>query len=206
MAKIKSIVFDMGGVVVGPFLGDKLVEYASPRLGIREKELLDLIKIYEPDLQKGKFDHVTAWKKVLSHKNKKVSDRILKTLRLAPYKKAAPPNKDVVELINKLRKKYIVGLISNTQEPHVSYNRSLGLYDLFDICILSCEVGMRKPDKEIFELYMKKTGLKPKEIVFIDDEKKLLVNVKKLGITPIHFQGVEKLKNELNKLGVKLVK
>jgi|GEM_PF-386517 len=203
MAKIKSIVFDLGGVVVGPFLGEQLIDYASPRLGIDKKELYDLIWIYEADLQKGKLDHVTAWKKILAHKNKEVSDKVLERLRLAPYRKTVFPNKEVVELVKELRRNYTVGCISNTQEPHVSHNRKLGLYDLFDVCILSCEVGMRKPDKEIFDLYMEKTGFKPNEIVFIDDERRLLVNVKKLGITPIHFQGIGKLKSDLRKLKIK---
>jgi epoxide hydrolase-like predicted phosphatase len=201
MTKIKSIAFDLGGVVVGAF-GKQLVEYASEKLGINQEELRPLMNIYEPELQTGKIDHITFWKKILSHKNKEIADDVLATLWMIPYEQNALIDEKMVDLIKELRKKYIVGLISNAQEPHNTFNRKRGLFDLFDILILSSEAGIRKPEKEIFELYLQKVNLKPEEVVFVDDEEKLLVNVENVGIKPIHFQGIEKLKEDFKKLGI----
>lgn len=201
MTKIKSIAFDLGGVVVGAF-GKQLVENASKKLEIEQEELRKLMNVYEPELQTGKIDHVTFWKRILAHKNKQVSDEILATLWMDPYKENALIDEEMVSLIKKLREKYVIGLISNAQEPHNTYNKERGLFDLFDILILSSEVSIRKPEKEIFELYLKKVNLKPEEVAFIDDEEKLLVNVASVGIKPIHYQGIEKLKKDLKELGI----
>lgn len=63
-------------------------------------------------------------------------------------------------------------------------------------------MGIRKPDVEIFKLYLGKVKCKPTEAVFIDDEEKLLVNARKLDIHVIHFQNPKQLKQELISLGV----
>jgi len=202
MNKIKSIAFDLGGVVVSKF-GQELVENASQKLGIEKQELRQLMDKYEPDLVKGKIDHVTFWKKIISEKSLDIDESILKTLWMEPYEKFAVLDNEVIDFIKELKTKgYHVGCISNAQEPHNSYNRKRGLFDIFDICILSSEVGMRKPDEEIFKLYLNKTGFKPEEVVFIDDEEPLLANVKKVGMHPITFKNIFQLKNDLAGLGV----
>lgn len=188
-------------LVVGSF-GKELVEYASKALDIGPLELRELMTKYEPDLQTGKIDHIEFWKKLLKDKNKDVADEILKDLWLKPYIEKATVNQDVVDLITRLRKNYFVGCISNAQEPHISYNKARGLFDNFDLCLLSSEVGIRKPDKEIFELYLDKTGFSADETIFIDDEKELVTNAKGMGIHTVHFTTVPNLKIELQKLKI----
>lgn len=198
---IKTIVFDLGGVVVGAF-GKELIEYSSNQLGIEPGELRALMNKYEPELQMGKIDHIEFWKKILKDKDKGVPEDILKDLWLKPYIEKATINEDVITLIKELRRNYFVGCISNAQEPHNSYNKSRGLFDNFDLCLLSSEVGLRKPNKEIFELYLQKTKYLPKEMVFVDDEENLLMNAKNMGINTIHFNSINQLKFELSKLGL----
>ena len=68
-------------------------------------------------------------------------------------------------------------LLSNTCEPHIAaFERELYLEqgvknfnDYFDEVYYSCRLGMRKPNKEIFEFVLKQNDLKPEETVFIDD-------------------------------------
>ena len=47
---------------------------------------------------------------------------------------------------------------------------------------LSYEVGMRKPDAEIFELVLSENNLDPNETLFIDDSIQHIEAAKKLGI------------------------
>lgn len=193
---IKTIIFDLGGVVVSSF-GKELVANASKKLGIKPDELRKLMNVYEPDLQTGKINHIEFLQKILKDKNLSIPVSILNTLWMNPYKKYAKINKNIIKLIKKLKKNYIIGCISNTHEAHNSYNRKRRLFDYFDIYLLSNQVGIRKPDKKIFELYLKKANYKPSEAIFIDDEEKLLINAKKLGIKTIHFKNIRQLKKEL---------
>jgi epoxide hydrolase-like predicted phosphatase len=41
--------------------------------------------------------------------------------------------------------------------------------DLFDVTVISGEVGMRKPDPDIYELCARELGVSPQACVFIDD-------------------------------------
>jgi putative hydrolase of the HAD superfamily len=57
---------------------------------------------------------------------------------------------------------------------------------LFDAVVISCEVGMRKPEPEIFRHTAALLGLEPKECVFIDDIEANITAAEALGMTGIH--------------------
>jgi putative hydrolase of the HAD superfamily len=58
-------------------------------------------------------------------------------------------------------------LLSNSWGD-TSYPRHL-FPELFDVVVISAEVGMRKPEQRIFRLAAERIGLEPAECVFIDD-------------------------------------
>lgn len=67
-------------------------------------------------------------------------------------------------------------LLSNTNENHINYIKSnvpffQEFQECFDAFYLSHEIGLRKPDPEIFEFIMNKHDLKPENCLFIDDTK-----------------------------------
>ena len=43
------------------------------------------------------------------------------------------------------------------------------LAELFDVMVISGEVGLRKPDPEIYRLTVARLGVEPGECVFVDD-------------------------------------
>lgn len=49
-----------------------------------------------------------------------------------------------------------------------TYPRAL-LAELFDEVVISGEIGLRKPDREVFELAARRLGLPPRECIFVDD-------------------------------------
>ena len=94
------------------------------------------------------------------------------------------------------------GLISNSW--------GLGIYerapvDLFDETVISGDVGMHKPQPEIYELACERLGIKPTDCVFVDDLRENTEGAEAVGMTGILHRDsaatVEKLE-EL--LGVEL--
>jgi putative hydrolase of the HAD superfamily len=59
------------------------------------------------------------------------------------------------------------GLVSNSWGESGYERERLG--ELFDVVIISADVGMRKPDREIFLLAAEELGVPPEECVFVDD-------------------------------------
>jgi FMN phosphatase YigB (HAD superfamily) len=76
-------------------------------------------------------------------------------------------------------------------------------FDLFDERIISGEVGMVKPDPEIFELLIERRRLDPGRTLFIDDSADNIATALRLGFLTIHFREHETdLHGELARLGL----
>ena len=58
--------------------------------------------------------------------------------------------------------------------------------DLFDGVVISCEVGMRKPEPEIFQHAAELIGLPPAACVFVDDVEANIVAAEAIGMTGVH--------------------
>lgn len=94
-----------------------------------------------------------------------------------------------LEFLQKLasEKKFKLILVSNTNELHIDWVKdNIPFYDDFKNCFdafyLSHEIGLRKPDKAIFEFVLNKDKLKVNECLFIDDSKEHIMSASKLGI------------------------
>ena len=75
------------------------------------------------------------------------------------------------------------GLISNSWGTR-RYDRAL-LSELFDGVVISGEVGMRKPQPEIYLLAAARTGAKPENCVFVDDFSVNVEGAEAVGMTGI---------------------
>jgi glucose-1-phosphatase len=112
-----------------------------------------------------------------------------------------------LEFLQKLTKKYRLFLLSNTDSIHIdSFERENGLsftrdfYMCFEKVYFSFEMGMRKPDTEIFEYLIKNHELSPKRTLFIDDKKENTDAALSLGIQVWNLQvGQEDVVDLFNK-------
>lgn len=77
---------------------------------------------------------------------------------------------DVKETILKLKDKYRLAILTNGSP--ISQRRKLestGILDLFELSVVSGEVGINKPDKRIFDYVCSKLCVEPNECVYIGD-------------------------------------
>ncbi|APU67160.1 MULTISPECIES: HAD family hydrolase [Christiangramia] len=83
-------------------------------------------------------------------------------------------------------KDYLLILLSNTNENHINYiQENVSFYEDFKNCFdafyLSHELGMRKPNPEIFEHILDTHELEPSECLFIDDTRENTEVAERLG-------------------------
>ena len=194
MQNIKNIIFDLGGVILDIDL--KRTEKAFIDLGVTNfNELFRL-------------GHAASFFK--DHEAGKITDaEFLDSLqKLAKYslepdvvQKAwnallirFPPER--VDLLKRLKTKYRLFLLSNTNEIHLAAFQKIyhdtfnnGPLDyLFEKAYYSYQIGLRKPNKEAYEYVLKENQLIPGETLFIDDT---LVNVeaaRQSGMKAIHLE------------------
>ena len=99
-----------------------------------------------------------------------------------------------VDVLQSLQGKYRIFLLSNTNEIHIpkalnEWNKvtTVDFYDCFDHVYLSHEVGMRKPNEEIFQFVCREQSIVPENALFIDDSAQHLVGAQKAGLQTYHL-------------------
>ena len=94
-----------------------------------------------------------------------------------------------LEFLQMLSTKYRLFLLTNTDAIHISrFEHMAGIsffsdfYQCFEKVYYSFEMGMRKPEPEIFNYILKKHDLSPKRTLFVDDKKENTDAAAALGI------------------------
>jgi putative hydrolase of the HAD superfamily len=90
------------------------------------------------------------------------------------------------------------GLISNSMGDTV-YDRST-FEELFDGVVISGEVGLHKPQPEIFLLGAERTGVDPGDCVFVDDLRQNCEGAEAVGMTAVLHRGADTTLPELERL------
>lgn len=87
---------------------------------------------------------------------------------------------------------YVVALLSNSfgLNPYDPY-QGLGVWDLFDVTVISEHEGIAKPDPAIYQIVLDRIGLPGSACVFVDDRRDNLVPAAALGITTVHAEGCD---------------
>lgn len=62
-----------------------------------------------------------------------------------------------------------MGVISNWDNTARGLLQHFGIIDFFDHCIISSEVGINKPDPEIFQVAMRKANVEPQNCLYVGD-------------------------------------
>jgi putative hydrolase of the HAD superfamily len=99
-------------------------------------------------------------------------------------------------ILEKLSDHYRIFLLSNTNAIHVPYYSGVlkqkygtnGYDHLFEKTYFSYELGMRKPNEDIFQHVIDDARLRPEETVFIDDFLENIETARKLGFGTIHLK------------------
>ena len=98
-----------------------------------------------------------------------------------------------------------LAMLSNESRELMDHRmEKFGLRQEFSAFLVSAYVGLRKPDHRIFRLALDVTQSTPEETMFVDDRKENAASASALGIHGVHYEGPERLEEELKRLGVKL--
>jgi glucose-1-phosphatase len=107
------------------------------------------------------------------------------------------------QLVADVRNRMPVGCLSNTNVLHWADQATRwGLQEMFDVRFLSHELGLIKPDREIFEHVLETLGLPGERIVFLDDNDANVQGARAVGFTAIRVRGVQETADALVGLGV----
>ena len=187
--KFRALIVDFGGVLTTP-MQDAMVRF-SDELGI---ELQDLMRVAlsaytggnDPlvvDFETGRIseeEFVAAFAERLSEVTGKPVEpeglvRRIFTLEL---------EESMLDLVARAQSAgYRTALCSNSWGTELYPRKRLD--PIFDVLVISGEVGLRKPDPKIFELTIEKLGVPADKCVFVDDHPGHLVTAAEMGMTTV---------------------
>jgi putative hydrolase of the HAD superfamily len=94
------------------------------------------------------------------------------------------PDEEMIEAVRRARAAGIrTGLISNSWGRTI-YDQAL-IESLFDAVVISGDVGLHKPQPEIYLLACERLGIEPADAVFVDDLRENCAGAEAVGITAV---------------------
>lgn len=191
----KVLLFDLGGVIINidPKITIKNFKKKSniesnifESLDYRYGEKESIIKNLFYDFEKGKIDADLFRDKIREHgkinlKNDEF-DNIWNMVIL-------DFNIDLLKMILKLKSKFSLMILSNTNSIHRKYfedmllnYHGLSFDDIFDNKFYSFDMKCRKPEKKIYNMVISKSGVKASNFIFFDDMKENIDAAKLVGM------------------------
>ena len=110
-------------------------------------------------------------------------------------KELEEPYPDAKPLLTALAGRYQLGVIANQPAGTEQRLRNYGLDSFFSVCLSSTEMGIAKPDPEIFRIALEQAGCRPRDAVMVGDRiDNDIKPAKSLGMQTVRIlQGVGRL-------------
>ena len=176
MKKVKNIIFDFGNVLLNLDMKateNQLVALLGGHYKFSEEK--NKYPAFFEDYEVGKMNEEDFLSGLQKMTDKNPSQTDLKAAWNAMLLDVPPAR---LEMLLRLRKKYRVFLLSNTNKTHIDYvmkylKAEYGIVDwdtrYFEKTYYSHLVKMRKPDTDIYNFVLKDAEIKAEETLFIDD-------------------------------------
>ncbi|MGB9879795.1 MAG: HAD family hydrolase [Anaerolineae bacterium] len=198
----RGIIFDFGGVFTKTKRRDQILQRCEDELRLARGTLMDLIFAGEHWLavSTGKISAEEYWQAIGKALDGAVP-AVLEPFRDNPFA-YEELNKSMVALARRLHRGYKLALLSNATPYLEVLLATYNLGDLFDVVVNSARVGMRKPDREIYQLALEKMGLLAPQCLFVDDKERNTLAAEALGMYAITFRSAAQLERQLRGLGI----
>ena len=200
MTVYKGLILDFGGVVTTDFYGalDAFGERAGLGAGAFVRALREvpggrraLAAVERGQITQREFEQTMG--RLLGTDDDGLLARALADLR---------PRPEITGLTRRARARGVrVAALSNSlgrgsYDPYDGWD----LDEMFDAVVISDQVGLRKPQPEIFRLTAAKLALAPPECLFVDDTEHNLSGAASLGMGTLLFTGAEAEVAEIERL------
>ena len=195
MNNIDTLIFDFGGVIIN-------LDYSKPVEEFKKLGVFDSKKLYSKEEQTSLFDSLECGQisdeKFLNEIRKKSNTNDLELIKKAWNSILLNIPEERVHLLKKLSLKYKIYLLSNTNSIHL--NEIISAYgekkwrnfiSIFNEVYFSNQIGMRKPNEDVFFYLIKKNKLDVSKTLFIDDSPQHIKTAKKIGFKTYHLTDKE---------------
>ena len=171
---IKVVIFDMFETLVTHYESPLYMgKQISADMGIPEERFREIWNATDDDRTLGKISLEEVIEKILRVNNcysKELFESIIEKRRMSKLECFRHMHPEIIPLFNTLKEMDIkIGLITNCYFEERDVIKNSVLFNYFDSVCMSCELGLKKPDIEIFKKCMKDLDVVPEECLYIGD-------------------------------------
>lgn len=179
---MKNIVFDLAGVVVARNQ-ERCPQYIMDYFYFINSG--EALPEFWDDYDRGTRDIDSVAQCLAEFRGSDFETAKSRMLEAVTYQEHVAPT---AELIAELKAAgYRLFVLSNMSKDYIEFLREMPVFQHFDGEIVSCEVGLIKPEREIYNLLLDRYNLVPEQTMFIDDRKPNVDAAAEVGINPFHF-------------------
>lgn len=199
---IKTIFFDIGGVILTNGWDRHQREETARDFELDYEEFQDRHDFVVHDFETGRLDLEEYMTRTVFYRERSFTRADFKESVLA-HSAELPGS---LELLDELASTEIQVASLNNESREINEYRiqSFGLHQRISLFLSSCYLGVKKPERAIYELALQITQRRPEECIFIDDRELNLECAGDLGIDGVLFEGTTALRAELSARGVVL--
>lgn len=194
----RAIVFDFGGILIGSPNREAVAEFLKSSFKLTDKEFIEVNKERKKAMKAGQSGD-EFWLQYAKAKEIVLSDHWHNEFQKVIWE-SIEVSHEMYALIDELKDEGLkVALLSNADPFLSKMIREFGLYHPFNPCLLSCEIGVEKPNPRAYSILLEKLKLSGEEVLFIDDRLENVLEAKRLGIDAILFESPKKIREEFVK-------
>ena len=201
MPEIRAVLTDIGGVVLAVHVDRTLAELASAA-GIAPAEVLPLLgpeEVFVGRLYRGEW----TIRDVQEHSAEPLRSAVgYEEFARAWIAMLGEDFPEVRAAYEALPQGVLLYTLSNTHELHLEWLRNHWLYELSAGFFASCELGMQKPQPEIFQYALERMSLPGEAVLFFDDNEENVRASAGHGIRGVHVPHPEIVPRTLRRLGI----
>ena len=201
---IRHIIFDMGNVLLRfdrELFLDRVGAAGEDRKKLMEEVYLSVEWVM---MDRGTLDEPEAEERMCARLPEGLHSAVHELT--SRWDQPILPVAGMETLVRELKEKGCgIWLLSNaSRRQHEYWPRCPGS-DLFDGTLISADVGLMKPQREIYELCLERFGLKAEECFFLDDAPANIEGANRCGIAGCVFHGdAEQARAALRAAGVNI--
>jgi len=194
---ITTVISDFGGVLTSPLV--QSFAAVQDHTGVHFEELAKaMARIEQEDgshplyeLEKGNLTEVDFLRKLGDALEPALGHRPELHRFREIYFDALHPNEPMIALMREAKSsgRRMGMLTNNVREWESLWRAKLPVDEIFEVVVDSGFVGMRKPDREIYQLTLERLeGVRAEECLFIDDVDVNCAAARKLGMSTVHYR------------------
>lgn len=188
-SQLRAVVFDYGGVL-SLLPAEQDWERLAKAINLPVSVLLPYYWEFREGYDRAIYGGATYWRRIAGTVGQDLDDEAITRLIALDNDQWGRENSAAIELAGRLRAAGVkIAVLSNMQfEMLARIRASFSWLQQFDAQLYSCELGISKPQAEIFLHAVKLLKVAPEQALFLDDRQVNLDGARRIGMRTMKYE------------------